>query len=89
MLRPGAAPGYCVGLFTPASMAVRSTQFGAGEVVVLEDRHKACKAFQNRILFHMTVRSSGASVLATRCTTDTSIETVLYNPRRAEHVRGH
>jgi hypothetical protein len=32
-----AAPGYCVGLLTPASLAgpiaVRSTQFGAGEAV--------------------------------------------------------
>jgi hypothetical protein len=36
-----AAPGYCVGLLTPASlagpMAVRSTQFGAEEMIVLTD----------------------------------------------------
>ena len=34
VLRPGAAPGYCVGLITPASLAgpiaVRSPQFGGG-----------------------------------------------------------
>jgi hypothetical protein len=34
---------------------------------------KACKAYQNKILFSLTVRLSGASVLPTRCTTDTSI----------------
>ena len=42
VLRPGAAPGYCVGLLTPASLAwpiaVRSTQFGAGETVIVTDQ---------------------------------------------------
>jgi hypothetical protein len=41
-LRPGAAHSYCVGLLTPASlagpMAVRSTQFGAGDTVVVTDQ---------------------------------------------------
>jgi hypothetical protein len=39
---PRAAPGYCVGLLTPASlagpMAVRSTQFGAGATVVVTNQ---------------------------------------------------
>src|SRR6266516_546645 len=48
---------------------------------------KACKAYQNKILFSLTAHPSGASVLPTRCTTDTSIETVLYNLRLAAHVR--
>ena len=51
-------------------------------------RRKACKAYQNKILFSSMAHLSSASVLPTRCTTDTSIATVLYNLRLAEYVKG-
>src|SRR4030095_811432 len=54
---------------------------------LLARRRKACKAYQNQILFSIIAHPSGASVLPTRCTTDISISTVFYNARRAEHIR--
>ena len=63
---------------------------GCQDGMFADDRHrrKACKAYQNKILFSIIAHPSGASILPTRCTTDTAIETVLYNSRLAAHVRG-